>query len=168
MRVAFFWEFYEPFHFLIILIFFVLIFLLVFGLVRARKRLAKGFYVAAIIVSLSTGFVLLTAYLPGHGLDDSSYRLMKFQMTSLQQKLSGFYRECGVYPTTSQGLGVLDNIEYDSRCTDKEAEGSKYLDIKYSSDGKSYEMESIRKYARISGLLVRATSDAPAGFYIRE
>ena len=164
LRAAHYWDFLDPFHYLVILCFLCVLAFQIRLLRRARGKIIVSLQVVLIFVSLFVGLVLRQTIFPGGGLHDPSYETMKVGMHGLRDQLSEYFDECGHYPTTEQGLGLLYNKTSDDRCKDETAERSRYSDIRYISNGKSYEMESLRKYS-ITGLVVRATNDEEARLY---
>lgn len=167
LRVAHYWDLFSPIHYLIILGFVFVLAFQVKLLVRTRRKIAIAGYSVLILITLLLGFIVRQVYFPGGNMDHSRYISVKYEMRHLQDYLWKYNEECGHFPTTEQGLGVISNKQSGDRCNDKIAERVKFPELKYVSDGKKYEMETIRTYSS-SGIVVRATSEEDARLYIRE
>ena len=106
---------------------------------------------AAVLVA--TGLFLLTQHLYRHG--QFSKRSMEvrtiFQFRSVQTRLDAFRAQCGSYPTTEQGLKLLatkppfcpnwEPIESFANGQESQRDASGGI-IRYSSDGKTFRLES--------------------------
>lgn len=167
LRVAHYWDLLTPFHYLLILGFVFVLGFLVKLLIRAKKKVAIAGYMVLILAFLFFALIVRQAIFPGGALHDPLYNSVKFELRHLQDDLWKYNKDCGQFPTTDQGLGVIFNKQSDDRCKDKIAERTRYPEIKYVSDGKTYEMETIRTYSK-SGIVIRATSEEDARLYIRE
>lgn len=167
LRGAHYWDFLSPVHYVIILCFVCAVVFLVKLLIQARRKSLVAAYVVLIFTSLLVGWILRQVMFPGGAMDESSYRKDKYELYSLRHELWVFHDDCGHYPTTEQGLGMLYNKTSDDRCKDTVADRPMKTHIKYTSDGASYEMETTRRFT-IPGLVVRATNEEEERFYIRE
>jgi hypothetical protein len=167
VRAASNWDLLGLFHYIVVLVFFGLLIFQIIRLKRAKKKIAIFVQTILIVVTLFIGLVLRQVSFPEGSLHHPVYRFQRISMAQVQARLTMYHEECGHYPTTVQGIDMLTHKDCIDRCKESFKGQTKYTDIKYLSDGKTYEMESIRDLG-FTGLLVRATNAEEARLYIRE
>jgi general secretion pathway protein G len=91
--------------------------------------------------------------------EESKYNATKIQMRQLGVILDNFYRVCGFYPTTDQGLDALATKPQGRECKNYDPEGfikkvpkdAWDENFNYVSDGTKYEIKSLGRDKKEGG-----------------
>ncbi|MBS1968875.1 MAG: hypothetical protein JSU04_01120 [Bdellovibrionales bacterium] len=170
MREAIYWDLLTTFHLIVILVF-----LLIFGLeiLFIRKAFAKrkiplmGASLFLILVTIFAALIARGSMFPGGGLYDTFYDADRFRIMNIQEHLEAHREACKSYPTSEQGLDRLTCDLKKVGCPDFVPMSSSMMEnVKYKSDGQTYEIETTRDYG-IPNLLIKAKNGARPRLYIR-